>query len=592
MTKPLEDYAMIGDCQTIALISREASIDWLCLPHFDSDACFAALLGDSRHGCWTMQPEQAGFETTRRYCGDTLVLETEFRTGGGSVLVVDFMPVRTGRHSCIIRMVTGLTGEVTMRSEIRLRFDYGLIAPWYTEQGDTIIGKVGPDLVVIRGDQPWQRDAETLTASFSVKTGEQLVFSMQHDGSMAPVPEKPDAQHLLGETKRWWLDWIASFNRPTAWPDFIKRSLIVLKALTYMPTGGIVAAGTTSLPEKPGGRMNWDYRYCWLRDSTFTLTALLNAGFKQEAQDWLQWLLRAIAGTPEQIRIAYRLDGGRHLQEWKAKWLPGYAGAQPVRIGNAAARQRQLDVIGEIIDSAYLAERVGLERGEWSAEVEYELVQRIEATWRDPDHGFWESRGAPRHYVYSKAMAWVAVDRFLKMSRKSAKAGPAFVAHLERLRDEMHSEICAKGYSHKRQSFVAYYGSTRLDANLLLLPLVGFLPVEDARMAATIAAVEKELLEDGLVRRHKPPLLGREEGCFIACACWLADCMAMQGRQAEARAVLARVVSIANDVGLLSEEYNVRRGRLAGNIPQTLSHLAFVNAALGLDGDVLQRGGG
>lgn len=590
--KRIEDYAMIGDGHTIALVSRHASIDWLCLPRFDADACFAALLGEDQHGTWTMQPERGGFNTKRQYCGETLVLETEFKTATGSVRVVDFMPIRSGEHSTVIRIVAGTDGEVAMRSVIKLRFDFGLIAPWYSGEGQTITGKVGPDCVTLRGDVPFQRDSETITARFTVKKGEQFAFTLQHGASIAPPPEPLDAQRLLEETKKWWLDWISAFNRKTPWPDFVKRSLIVLKALTYMPSGGIVAAGTTSLPEKPRGKMNWDYRYSWLRDSTFTLTALLNAGFTAEAQQWLHWLLRAIAGNPEHIRIAYRVDGGRHLQEWQPDWLPGFGKARPVRVGNAASTQRQLDVIGEIIDSTYLAERAGLERDDWETEVERRLVQRIAETWRDPDHGFWESRGRPRHYVYSKAMAWVAVDRFLKMDRARRHSDPAFITRMETLRNTMHEEICAKGYSEKRRSFVAHYGSSHLDANLLLLPLVGFLPVEDARIAGTIAAVEHELVENGLVRRKKAPRFGREEGTFIACSCWLADCMAMQGRQAEARALLGRVTAIANDVGLLSEEYHVRRKCLLGNFPQTLSHLAFVNAALGLDGEVLQRGGG
>ncbi|HTJ91415.1 MAG TPA: glycoside hydrolase family 15 protein [Acidocella sp.] len=592
MSKRLEDYAMIGDGHTIALVSRNGSIDWLCLPRFDSDACFAALLGDERHGNWTMTPETADFETSRRYCGDTLVLETEFKTPAGTAQVLDFMPIRKGEHSAVIRIVNGMDGEVAMRSELRLRFDYGVIAPWYSDHDDAIVGKVGPDLVAIHSDVPLRNDAEALTARFSIKSGQQIIFTLQHNASMAPVPERLDAKRLLPETKSWWRNWIANFKHPTEWPEFTKRSLIVLKALIYQPAGGIVAAGTTSLPEKPGGRMNWDYRYCWLRDSTFTLTAFLNAGFQAEAQAWLYWLLRAIAGTPERIRIAYRVDGGRRLEEWEPDWLPGFDHGRPVRVGNAAAGQRQLDVIGEIIDSTHIAERAGLERSEWEAEIERRLVLRIAATWRNPDHGFWEIRGRPRHYVYSKVMAWVAVDRFLKMKRTQSHCDEELRIRLERLRDEMHAEICAKGYSETRGSFVSHYGTTQLDANLLLLPLVGFLPIEDPRMSRTVAAIETELMEDGLVRRRKGSPSGREEGCFIACTCWLADCKAMQGRENEARALLMRVMDIANDVGLLSEEYHTGQRRLVGNFPQTLSHLAFVNAALGLSGTVLQRAGG
>ena len=592
MSKRIEDYAMIGDGQTIALVSRTGSIDWLCLPRFDSDACFSALLGEDRHGTWTMRPEAPRFETHRRYCGATLVLETEFTTDTGKVQVTDFMPIRTGRDSSVIRIVMGLEGEVAMQSELCARFDYGTLGPWYTEEEGTFVGKVGPDLIAIRAGVPLTRDDETIRAKFVLKTGQRVAFSLQHDGSTHPVPAPVDAERLLVDTKSWWLDWISSFKKKTEWPEFVKRSLITLKALIYMPTGGIVAAGTAGLPERPGGRMNWDYRYCWLRDSTFSLTALCNAGFNAEAKAWLHWLLRAIAGNPGRIRIAYRLDGGRHLDEWKANWLPGFDNSRPVLIGNAASRQRQLDVLGEIIDSTHLAEQAGIERGDWGFEVERRLVLRIAGTWREPDQGPWESRGRPRHFVYSKVMAWVGVDRFLKMQGVRAHCDEACLRRLESLRSEMHSDICMQGYSEKRGSFTAYYGSHRVDGSLLLLPLVGFLPVEDPRMASTIAVVEAVLMEGGFVRRSPAPLLGIGEGSFLACSAWLANCMVMQGRRDDACALLERIMGIANDVGLLSEEYHVWQRRLLGNMPQALSHLAFINAALCLDGPVLQRGGG
>jgi GH15 family glucan-1,4-alpha-glucosidase len=593
MSTKLEDYAMIGDGQTMALVSRSGAIDWLCLPRFDSDACFATLLGDDANGSWQIAPQAEPTEIRRRYCGDTLVLETEFRTAGGLVQVLDFMPIRSGKDAAVIRMVTGIEGEVAMRSTLAARFDYGTVSPWYADGMDgAIIGKVGPDLVVLRADVPLTRERATVTADFRVKTGDRFAFSMQHDGSTSEPPPPLDAERLLGDTKAWWLDWIKAFDKPTEWPDLVKRSLIVLKALTYFPTGGIVAAGTMGLPEKPGGQMNWDYRYCWLRDSTFTLTALLNAGFQEEAQKWLHWLLRAVAGGPERIRIAYRVDGGRHLYEWEADWLPGWEGSRPVRVGNGAARQRQLDIFGEVIDSTHLAERAGLERSDWEGTIERQLVQHVAKTWREPDQGLWEARGRPKHYVYSKAMAWVAVDRFLKMEGARAHCEPELRAALERLHGEMHAEICAQGWSQKRGSFVAHYATRRLDASLLLLPLVGFLPIDDPRITATIAACEAELMEGGFVRRHKAPAFGTEEGSFIACSCWLANCMVLQGRHDEARALLARIAGIANEVGLLSEEYHVREGRLLGNMPQALSHLSFINAALNLSGPVLQRGGG
>lgn len=592
MSKKIDDYAMIGDGQTIALVSRTGSIDWLCLPRFDADACFCALLGDDRHGSWTIRPEAPRFETHRRYCGDTLVLETEFTTDTGKVLLTDFMPIRSGRDACVIRIVMGLVGEVAMQSALCAQFDYGTIGPWYTEQDGTFVGKVGPDLIAIRADVKLSQDDETIRAKFVLRAGESVAFSLQHDGSTHPAPAPVDAQRLLVETKSWWLDWIGAFKKKTDWPEFVKRSLITLKALIYMPTGGIVAAGTAGLPERSGGRMNWDYRYCWLRDSTFSLTALFNAGFDSEAKAWLHWLLRAIAGSPGRIRIAYRVDGGRYLDEWQANWLPGFDHSRPVLIGNAAARQRQLDVLGEIIDSTHLAERAGIERGDWEFEVERRLVLRIAETWREPDQGLWESRSRPRHFVYSKVMAWVGVDRFLKMKGVRAHCGEAFLRQLDSLRSKMHADICTQGYSEKRGSFVAYYGSYQVDGSLLLLPLVGFLPVDDPRMASTIAAVEAELMEGGFVRRKPPPILATKEGCFLACSAWLANCMVMQGRRDEARALLERIMGIANDVGLLSEEYHVRQRRLLGNMPQALSHLAFINAALCLDGPVLQRGGG
>lgn len=593
MSTKLEDYAMIGDGETVALVSRTGSIDWLCLPRFDSDACFAALLGEPSHGSWQIAPDATPTDIRRRYCGDTLVLETEFVTPEGVAQVLDFMPIRQGKNSAVIRIVTGIEGTVAMRSTLSARFDYGTVSPWYTDEKDgAIIGRVGPDLVVLRAEVPMTREGETITAAFTVKTGQRFAFTLQHDGSTAEPPPALDSERLLGATKTWWLDWIAPFDKATEWPELVKRSLIVLKALTYFPTGGIVAAGTAGLPEKPGGRMNWDYRYCWLRDSTFTLTAFLNAGFKEEARAWLHWLLRAIAGNPDRIRIAYRVDGGRHLQEWDADWLPGWEGARPVRIGNGAAGQRQLDIFGEIIDSTHLAERAGLERSDWEGEIERRLVLRVAETWRDPDQGLWESRGSPRHYVYSKAMAWVAVDRFLKMQGTQSHCAPELRQRLQALRDEMHAEICARGWSERRGSFVAHYTTRRLDGSLLLLPLVGFLPVEDPRMAATIAACEAELMEGGFMRRHKASAFGTEEGSFLACSCWLANCMVLQGRQDEARALLGRIAGIANEVGLLSEEYHVREGRLLGNMPQALSHLSFINAALNLSGPVLQRGGG
>lgn len=592
MAKRIEDYAMIGDGQSLALVGLNGAIDWLCLPRFDSDACFAALLGRPEHGSWELCPQRPVQQARRRYAGDTLVLETEFHTEGGACLVTDFMPIREGKHSSLVRIVSGLSGVVEMRTTLRARFDYGRVAPWYSREEGVLVGRIGPDLLAVRADIPLREEAGTIAAAFPLVAGQQVVFCMQHGESTAALPPALDAHALLRQTKRWWLDWISGFKHETAWPDLVRRSLITLKALTYMPTGGILAAGTAGLPEKPGGRMNWDYRYCWLRDSAFTLTAFLNAGFEGEAKAWLQWLLRTIGNSPEHIRIAYRVDGGRHMQEWWAKWLPGFEGALPVRIGNQAAGQRQLDIFGEIIDSSHLAEQAGLDRNGWEMEIEQRLVEHVEKTWRTPDQGFWESRGRPRHYVYSKVMAWVAVDRFLKLKGSAAQSDPALRTRLERLRATMHAEICARGVAPKSGHFTAYYGTRRVQAELLLLPLVGFLPVEDPRISATIAEIERVLVQGGLVRRKRAPLFGGEEGCFIACACWLASCMGMQNRHQDAQAMMQRVADIANDVGLLAEEYHIPRQALYGNYPQALSHLAFINAALGLRGATYQRGGG
>ena len=592
MTRRIDDYAMIGDGQTVALVGRNGSIDWLCWPRFDSDACFAALLGEDENGCWALAPEGREIKRSRAYCGNTLVLETEFTTEAGAVRVVDFMPIRHGESSTIVRIVSGLDGVVDLRSDIRLRFDYGSVAPWFQKAEGAIIGTVGPDLIVIRSDVPLERDAETISSRFAIRAGQRVTFTLQHTASTAAAPAQVDSDRLLGETKTWWLDWIGKFSRQTEWPDFVKRSLITLKALTYFPTGGVIAAPTTSLPEKPGGSMNWDYRYCWIRDSTFTMTAFLNAGLKDEASAWLRWLLRAIGNSPDSIRIAYRVDGGRRLEEWRAGWLRGFGGARPVRIGNSAAGQRQLDIFGEVLDSAHLAERAALDRSDWEFGIEHRLVQHVSEIWRQPDQGMWESRGSPKQYVYSKVMAWVAVDRFLKMARAKTELPPATFGRFDKLRDEMHTEICQKGFNEKYKTFGVQYDSHQLDASLLLLPLVGFLPIDDSRIAGTIAAIESQLMESGLVRRHRAPAFGTEEGAFIACSCWLADCMALQGRRDEARDLLARVIALANDVGLLSEEYHVPQKRLVGNIPQALCHLAVVNSVLGLSGPVLQRGGG
>lgn len=587
MSRPIEEYAMIGDGETAALVHRGGAIEWLCLPRFDSDACLAALLGDERHGLWRIAPE-ADAVSTRRYREDTLVLETDFRTPAGAVRLVDFMSPRD-RRPVVIRIVEGLEGRVKMHMVLAMRFDYGAIPPWIEIDGNEAVAEIGPDQVVLRAPVPLAGGDAGVSAGFTIEPGQRLAFTLAYADSTEPPPPPVDAVAALHATMSFWRDWIGRFTRDCEHRDAVRRSLITLKALIHRRTGGLVAAVTTALPEIPGGAANWDYRFTWLRDSTFTLTALLNAGYLEESRAWRDWILRAIAGDPDKMRIMYRIDGSRHIPEWEVPWLPGYAWAKPVRVGNAASTQHQADIYGEVIDAFRLAVRGGLDRSERGVRVERSLVEHIEKTWRDPGAGLWESRGEPRHHVYARAMCWVGVDRYLKGCGETLDR-PTRERFLH-LRETIHEEVCREGYHAGLGRFVAYYGGQEIDACLLLLPLIGFLPIEDPRIAATIEAVAAELGEGGLVRR-KPAAKPVPEGSFIACACWLADCRTMQGRRDEACAIVARVLEIRNDVGLLAEEYDVRAGRLAGNFPQALSHLALVNAILGLSGGGLQRAGG
>ena len=589
-SKPIEDYGVIGDGHTVALVARDGAIDWLCWPRFDSEACFSALLGTEQHGTWRIAP--VGPATVRRcYAGDDLVLRTEFTAGKGRLALTDFMPIRKNGASAIVRRLEAFDAPVEVDLLLRLRFGYGEMSPWWEDKDGGLVGDVGPDLVALRG--PGLRlEGSVVRACFTLSPGERADYVMQHGRSEAGTPEPIDSTAAQGETERYWRDWIAPFNRPTDWPEAVKRSLLTLKALTHAPTGGIVAAPTLGLPEKPRGSMNWDYRYCWLRDSSYTLTALLNAGFHEEAEAWRDWLLRAIAGEPDKMRIMYRVDGGRRIDETEIPFLPGWNGAKPVRIGNAAAGQRQLDIYGEVLDSAALCDRAGLTRTMRGLEVGVRLVAHVERIWREPDQGMWESRGTPQHFVYSKVMAWVAVDRFLKLHGKSDTLPHERRTALEALRANMHADICAKGFDAGRHAFMQSYGSRDLDASVLLLPLVGFLPIDDERIGGTVAAVEKGLMEGGFVRRQEAPWLGREEGVFLACSCWLADCLNMQGRKTEACALFERVLAVSNDLGLLSEEYHVPSRRLLGNFPQALTHIAVVNTGLNLCGETLQRGAG
>lgn len=588
MSAPLEDYALIGDRESAALVCRNGSIDWLCWPRFDSDACFAALLGSPANGRWSITPVQPA-QVVRRYQLDTMVLETDFSVGASTVRIIDFMP--PGRDHCaLIRHVVGLRGKVAMKLDLNLRFDFGKVPPWTEPYENGLVARIGPDLIVFRCSSPVQISLGGAQAHFAVSEGEQLVFTLQYGESCQDLPATIDTEAALRDTQAYWRNWIARFDKPTHWPDAVRRSLLTLRALTHARTGGVLAAPTTSLPEKPGGKSNWDYRYSWLRDATFTVSALLNAGYHQEARQWRDWMLRAVAGTPSELRIMYRIDGSRHLNEWTVDWLPGYRWARPVRVGNAAAAQRQIDVLGEVLDTMALSIQAGLEPSSQEIQVARDVVERIEVLWQDTGHGVWESRGEPRQYTYSKVMAWVGVDRFLRHPALNRTAEADTVRRFQALRDSIHREVCEEGYHPGLGTFVQHYGGEVLDGSLLLMPLVGFLPANDPRMAATIAAIERDLMEDGLVRRKRAE--GSEpEGAFLACSCWMADCLSLQGRDTAAREIFERLLAVRNDVGLLSEEYNLRGRHLAGNFPQTLSHLALVTTALGLSGPVLQRGG-
>ena len=592
MSSPIEDYALLGDGETAALLSRDGSIDWLCWPRFDDAACFAALLGAEENGHWSIAPTEPVTRRSRQYQHDTLIMETVLETASGAVRLIDFMPMRKGA-SCLVRIVVGVRGTVRMRSRMRLRFDYGALPPWCEASGDGMVAKVGPDLVVLRAPVRLDVKAHLTSAEFDVAEGDRHAFVLGYGPSHEPPPPPVDAEAALAETQRFWREWIGRFDdAKTDWPGVVRRSLITLKALIHAPTGGLVAAPTTSLPEAPGGTMNWDYRYCWLRDASFTIGALLNAGFHAEAEGWRDWLLRAIAGSPERLRIMYRVDGSRHLMEWTVAALPGYRFASPVRIGNAASTQHQIDVFGEVLDALDLARRGGVKTTAQEGVVGRQIVEHLAAVWHTEGSGVWESRAELRQYTYSKVMAWVGLDRFV---RRHAETGTVDAATLERfkaLRQTIHDEVCREGWNEGLGTFTQHYGGQAIDASLLLLPLVGFLPANDPRIVATVATIQRELSEGGLIRRNTVKAEPPNEGAFLACSCWMADCLNMQGRTDEARAQFERVLAVANDLGLLAEEYNGPGKHLAGNFPQALTHLAVVNTALGLCGPTLQRGGG
>lgn len=589
MPARIEDYALIGDCQTAALVARDGSIDWLCWPRFDSAACFAALLGDARHGRWQLAPAMVNGSTLqavrRRYRPDTLILETDFETANGTVTVTDFMPLDT-EHSHIVRLVTGRSGRVDMRMDLVLRFDYGSSVPWVSRlPGEPGLRAVaGPDMVTLRTVVPMHGHDMRTVASFSVSAGETLPFVLTYCPSHRPVPASIDPLASLDATALVWHRWAARGTQAGEWSEAVSRSLITLKALTYGPTGGIVAAPTTSLPERPKGVRNWDYRYCWLRDATLTLLALMNGGYYEEADAWRAWLQRAVAGSPAQAQIMYGIGGERRLPEWTIPWLPGYEGAVPVRIGNAAVSQLQLDVYGELMDALHQARKSGLATDENSWAVQRALVAQLSKVWDRPDHGMWEVRGPGQQFTSSKVMAWVAVDRAVKAVEGFGLAGP--VEEWRKLRDRIHADVCARAYDPARRSFVQSYGSSQLDASLLMIPLTGFLPVGDPRVAGTVEAIRRELTIDGLVARYRTERtddgLPPGEGLFLACSFWLADCLALMGRLDEAAELFERLLALRNDVGLLSEEYDPVARRLVGNFPQAFSHVGIVNTALNL----------
>lgn len=588
MSNPIEEYGLIGDGETAALVHIGGSIDWLCLERFDSDACLAALLGTAENGRWKLAPV-APAQTSRRYVEDTLVLETEFETSSGRVRLTDFMPLRD-KSPIVVRTVRGLRGRVAVCSELQLSFDYGSARPWLEIDGSRAVFRVGPDQAILYAPSDLRCNGPTVLCEFEINESEERIFTLLYGPSSKPAPSPIDAGRALAETLEYWRKWIGRFDKQTKWPHAVRRSLITLKAMIYRPTGGMISAATTSLPERAGKGANWDYRFCWIRDAAFTLIALVDAGYLSEAKNWRDWLLRAVAGEPEKMRILYRVDGSRRLEEWTAEWLPGYRWTPPVRIGNKAAAQRQLDIFGELIDSIYIATQAGIERSKQEEELLEGIVRHVEKTWRLPDKGLWESRGEPRQFVYSKVSAWVAIDRYVRHHEAMGNGDDANLRGMKRLRSDMHDEICHEGYVPGLGHFVEYYGGDSLDASLLLLPLLGFLPVDDERISRTIDAIERELVVDGLVHRKKPKQPD-PEGAFLACTFWLADCQWMQGRHEAAHKSFEHALAVANDLGLLSEEYDVRAKRFTGNFPQTLSHLALVRTALRLSGVVTERGG-
>ncbi len=585
MSSRIEDYALIGDTLTAALVSRNGSIDWLCLPRFDSGACFAALLGTPEHGRWLMATVSKVRGITRRYRPGTLILETDYETDDGAVAVLDFMPFRR-READVVRIVVGRRGRVRMHMELAIRFDYGSIVPWVRREDGMLRAVAGPDAVTLRTNVPTHgKDLKTVS-EFSVSAGERVPFVLAWHASYDPETAPLDAEEAFTETEQWWHAWSKQCTYNGHWRDAVVRSPITLKALTYAPTGGIVAAATTSLPELFGGVRNWDHRYCWVRDATFTLDALLVGGYKEEAKAWRQWLLRAAAGRPSELQIMYGPAGERRLPEWDLPWLPGYEGSHPVRTGNKAVDQFQLDVYGEIMDAMHQTRRSGIDPDESAWQFQRALMEFLESAWDRPDEGIWEVRGPRRHFTHSKVMAWVAMDLAVKAGERFDLDGP--VDRWRHIRAEIHAQVCRQGFDPDIGAFVQYYGGRSLDASLLMIPLVGFLPATDERVMGTVRAIERHLMVDGLVLRYNSSSevdgLPNGEGVFLACSFWLVDNLVLLGRQEEAIRLFERLLDVRNDVGLLSEEYDPKEGRLLGNFPQAFSHVGLVNTACNLSG--------
>jgi GH15 family glucan-1,4-alpha-glucosidase len=593
----IEDYAFLSDTQTGALVSRDGCVDWLCFPRFDSPACFASLLGEKKNGHWRFFPEEKIEKTRRRYRGDTLILETEIETKSGAVRLIDFMPPR-GENPDIIRIIEGLGGEVAMRMELIIRFDYGQIVPWVRtrKRYDGLEAIAGPDALILRTPiQTYGKDLTTV-AEFTVAKGDRVPFVLTWFASHTEPPRKINPEHALRDTEKYWTDWATQFQSEGEWRDAVIRSLITLKGLTYAPTGGLVAALTTSLPEEIGGVRNWDYRFCWLRDAALILLALLQSGYREEAKSWRQWLLRAIAGSPAQMQAIYGVRGERRLDEFEVPWLSGYENSRPVRIGNAASHQFQLDVYGEVLAAAWQAHQAGLKMSEADWRLMVALVKFLESNWQKPDEGIWEVRGGRRHFTYSKMMAWVAFDRAVKLVEECDCAANEHFLRWRKIRDQIHAEVCERGYNPRKKAFTQFYGSDDLDASLLIMPLTGFLPISDERVRGTVAAIERELMQDGFVLRYRPQEtrvdgLPGGEGVFLPCSFWLANCWHLLGRKKEARDLFRRLLDVCNDIGLLAEEYDPRKKRQLGNFPQAFSHVALISCARILgDADALPGG--